>query len=98
MIIILEDGLCYMDYSGSNRVLPEANIKGDQAMTVGKCQTFCFSSGYQYAGVEFSRECWCGNQRPEDERPGEECAMACTGDKTQICGDRWRINVYSRNY
>ena len=40
MIIVLEDGLCYMDYSGGNRVLPDANIKRDQAMTVGKCQTF----------------------------------------------------------
>ena len=93
MIVILEeDGLCYMDYG--DRVLPDAKIMRDPSMTVEKCKDFCFSAGYQYAGVEFSKECWCGNQRPEDEQPEEECAMACTGDNNQICGDRWRLNVY----
>ena len=31
------------------------------AMTVELCQSSCKASGYQYAGLQYSSECWCGN-------------------------------------
>lgn len=41
--------------TGSNKVMQDT-------MTVSSCTQFCAQGGFQFAGMEYSRECWCGNR------------------------------------
>ncbi|WP_254558566.1 WSC domain-containing protein, partial [Salmonella enterica] len=43
----------------NNRVLNGAYTHGDD-ITINKCADFC--SGFTYFGLEYGRECFCGNQ------------------------------------
>ncbi|KAK3354638.1 WSC domain-containing protein [Neurospora tetraspora] len=81
-------------YGGINEVLP-----GE--MTVEKCLGFCKSGmkeekGYRFAGLEYSRECWCATQlfSLSSKVANTECNLACDGNKSQICGGDLRISVY----
>jgi hypothetical protein len=51
---------CWVD-SGNPRTLNVAPAipGGANALTVGLCTSAC--TGYNYAGVEYSGECYCGN-------------------------------------
>ncbi|KAI1369343.1 WSC domain-containing protein [Xylaria arbuscula] len=70
-------------------------------MTVEKCLDFCAqtrpSRPYQLAGLEYSRECWCGDTlnslsaRLEDSA----CDTACDGANTTACGGALRLSVYN---
>jgi hypothetical protein len=66
-------------------------------MTVEMCAEYC--SSYQYFGVEYGRECYCGNTRDGDSvaAPDAECNMACAGDATETCGAGMRLNLYSND-
>ncbi|OAA73501.1 Carbohydrate-binding WSC [Cordyceps fumosorosea ARSEF 2679] len=67
-------------------------------MTVPTCLSFCQDGDtkYRYAGVEWSRECWCAQsiagiaQRLDDT----ECNFPCSGNETQACGGQLKLNVY----
>ena len=52
--------------------------------------------GYVYAGVQWGRECFCGNAPPPDDAivDQSECDWVCSGDQNLICGALWRMNVY----
>lgn len=53
-------------------------------------------AGYNFAGVEFENECFCGGRT--FERLGKvddgECNMRCPGDTATFCGGNLRISVY----
>ncbi|KAL0465426.1 WSC domain-containing protein [Neurospora intermedia] len=80
-------------YGGINEVLPGV-------MTVGKCLGFCKGGmdkkGYRFAGLEYSRECWCASQifSLSAKVADAECDLPCDGDESQICGGSLRISVY----
>ncbi|KAF2452640.1 WSC domain-containing protein [Lineolata rhizophorae] len=81
---------CYID-SGP-RTLHDDDLSTEE-MTVELCADFC--SGYKYMGVEWSRECWCGNIIDHDGAPAENgCDMTCAGDSFQYCGGSMRLNLY----
>ena len=76
------------------RVLMGSNILEDKDLTLKKCKDFCFGRNYRLAGVE-EDNCYCGNEVwPLIEKPSSECNVACSGDKSQVCGGGCRINVY----
>ncbi len=51
--------------------------------------------GFQYGGVQFSYECWCGDKIRDKHKVSEErCDSSCAGNKTQFCGGYLLINVY----
>lgn len=83
---------CYVD-SGP-RTLSGPASAGD-AMTVDQCASKC--AGYQYFGVEYSRECYCGNSIGNTVAPGgePECNYVCAGNNGQFCGGSSRINIYN---
>jgi len=63
------------------------------------CTEKCRIHEYTYAGVEFSSECFCGHTPPTDSIvDDEDCDMPCTGDLSETCGGRWRMNVYETGY
>ncbi|KAK3983903.1 putative fungistatic metabolite [Cladorrhinum sp. PSN332] len=80
---------CFVDEGA--RALPD-NLLGDDALTAQKCAAHC--ANYSYFGLEYGRECWCGNSPPKQAAPAEECSMPCAGDDTQLCGASKRINVW----
>ena len=53
--------------------------------------------GYAYAGVQYGRECFCGNNPPPADTIVDEsdCDWKCSGDHDLMCGALWRMNVYS---
>jgi len=53
--------------------------------------------GYRYAGMEFTYECFCGNELHEIPVDPNECDHKCPGDESQDCGGAWRINIREIN-
>lgn len=80
---------CFVDEGA--RALPD-NLLGSDDMTAQKCAEHC--ADYSYFGVEYGRECWCGNRPPKTQAPESECSFRCAGDDSQICGAGGRINVW----
>ena len=50
---------CIAEGSGG-RALTAASTTSD-SMSLNMCATFCQSKGFKLAGIEFGRECYCGN-------------------------------------
>lgn len=63
-------------------------------MTIEKCAERC--ADYQYFGLEYSRECFCGNELGGQVAPEKECSLLCMGNGTQWCGGPARLNLYSK--
>jgi hypothetical protein len=66
-------------------------------MTVEMCQSFCSSpTVYQYFGVEYAGECYCGNslQAGSIGAPTTDCSMICDGSPYEFCGAGNRLDVY----
>ena len=62
-------------------------------MTVEKCKELCLNGGFAYAGIQYSRQCFCGDTAPIIT--ATNCNMKCDGNRDQICGGYWAMNVYS---
>ena len=88
---------CYIESAGNGygRALPQANFPTD-LQTAQLCATNC--ALYQYFGLEYGRECWCANALNVNATKTAEtdCNMPCAADKSQLCGDGNRLNVYYR--
>ena len=58
------------------------------------CLQVC--QGYQYAGVEYGGECYCGNTLAAGSAsaPATDCNMVCNGNNTELCGAGFRLNLY----
>ncbi|KAH6634407.1 glyoxal oxidase-like protein [Chaetomium sp. MPI-SDFR-AT-0129] len=86
---------CRTEATGS-RALSAATFASD-TMTLEDCQTYC--SAYTYFGVEYARECYCGNSFNAGSKaaPAGDCSMTCMGDAEQYCGAGDRLSVYARS-
>lgn len=78
---------CYVD-SQTSRTLPygATTVGGAANMTVANCVQACKLQNYQYAGVEYSGECYCGSSLPNsllapDGLTG--CSRTCNGNTTE---------------
>lgn len=83
---------CFTEPSSARALLP-AELKNDD-MTVESCATFC--NPYQFFGLEYGRECYCGNQLNANSgsTSASDCNMPCKGDSTQTCGSGQRLSLY----
>ncbi|KAL2271984.1 hypothetical protein VTJ83DRAFT_1355 [Remersonia thermophila] len=87
---------CYTELP-VGRALSEARTYSMTLMTVGRCGAFCRDSGFRWFGLEFSSECFCGDEVHANSTLAQldsECSMACTGNATETCGGSNRISVY----
>jgi hypothetical protein len=68
-------------------------------MTVQKCIDGCDAAGFSSAGVEYGRECWCGDVTfpPDMSADISECNMPCLGDASQYVPNSY-IFDYSLKY
>lgn len=84
---------CFLDKSRRDLVISLGN---DYKLTVEKCGGLCKRKGYQYFGLQYGYQCYCGNHYGRyGKRPNTECAYKCRGDSSQYCGGAYRSDVYS---
>ncbi|KAM6513609.1 hypothetical protein FALCPG4_015994 [Fusarium falciforme] len=84
---------CYRD-SVVNRVLTGDYYADTDGMTHETCINHCKAGGFKYAGVEYSAECFCGNDLPPDKEPDADCNMPCPGDPSKTCGAGNRLSLF----
>lgn len=82
---------CYTD--SPTRTLNSKSF-ADNAMTVEMCGSYC--AGYKYFGVEYSRECYCGNSLAagSSTAPEGDCSFFCSGNSKEFCGGGFRLSLY----
>jgi hypothetical protein len=98
---------CYSDSSTAGRTLTGINTDGGNNMTIEKCAAFCATGnsglGYQYYGLEFASQCYCGNVianggvllTPTSTPTNDTCQMRCTGSQPDICGGPNGLSLYN---
>ncbi len=62
---------------------------------VDKCRAFCAGRGFAYAGVQYFKECFCGNSYGRYGNINtSECNTRCVGNEGQLCGGGWALGVW----
>ncbi|XP_072921420.1 sialate:O-sulfotransferase 2-like isoform X1 [Hemitrygon akajei] len=84
---------CYLDTT-KQRALRGTAFFDYRKMTIFRCQDNCAERGYQYAGLEFGAECYCGHKIQAQNTSDSECSMECKGEKSSTCGGPNRLSVY----
>jgi len=86
---------CWVD-NANGRVL-QTELPDNQALTVENCIASCSAQGFTLAGLEFSVQCFCGNNLVNGAviAPQGDCNMACSGSSTEACGGPNRLSVYT---
>ncbi|KAH8899451.1 WSC-domain-containing protein [Thozetella sp. PMI_491] len=88
-------------YDGGRNLQTQINNSTQQATnTIEQCQTLCMNAGYALAGVEYQKECWCGNTIKMPNTYTNDslnlCTFACTGDPAESCGgDGTYVSMYA---
>ncbi|KIM19520.1 glyoxal oxidase, partial [Serendipita vermifera MAFF 305830] len=87
---------CWSDTPAARSLTFVGNTGG--ANTPQKCMDVCYAAGYNYAGVEYSVECYCGTTVSNGGTlKTDGCSMLCQGDKLAYCGGPDRLNMYKYN-
>jgi hypothetical protein len=92
---------CYADNVDGGRTLTTgvATAGGGGALTVALCTEACGAANFNYAGVEYSGECYCGDAFENGGGPAPDglvgCDMTCNGNATEYCGGPNRLDVYN---
>ena len=66
-------------------------------MTVQKCLKICRKRGFQFSGLQWQIECYCGNVPSKEFQWAwpERCDDRCAGDSNQICGGSMAMSLYN---
>ncbi|KAI0018314.1 putative glyoxal oxidase [Xylariomycetidae sp. FL0641] len=89
---------CYTEVPG--RALNQASFVQNN-MTIESCLAFCDGQQYAYAGLEYSSECYCGAQLPNNSmhvNGSTDCTMPCSGNTQEVCGGPNRLTVFFDPY
>ncbi|PQE05793.1 wsc domain-containing protein [Rutstroemia sp. NJR-2017a BVV2] len=84
---------CYTEAT-TGRALSDSTYANDN-MTVESCYTFC--SAFAWFGVEYRRECYCGNTINAGSvlsTTGNTCTLTCMGNSSEYCGGSSRLQMY----
>ncbi|EYB88863.1 hypothetical protein Y032_0240g3345 [Ancylostoma ceylanicum] len=85
---------CFED-SKSNRALNgfAYEFKSDNSME--KCRATCYRAGFIYYGLEFGRECFCGDSLAKQSIDEARCTeYRCTGNSSQYCGGFNAVEIF----
>ncbi|KAH6665724.1 glycosyl hydrolase catalytic core-domain-containing protein [Halenospora varia] len=85
---------CYTEGNGVRAL--GGKLFANDTMTIDKCASAC--AEFTYFGLEYGRECWCGNHfgASSTSTKEDECSMPCGGDATAKCGAGNRLSVYDK--
>ncbi|KAF8621390.1 hypothetical protein AX15_007844 [Amanita polypyramis BW_CC] len=88
---------CWVDNAFGRALL--VGLGGSPSNTVESCIAACQAQNYTIAGMEYSDECYCGNELVDGAVKGAEadCNMGCAGKATEACGGPNRLSIYSSN-
>ena len=87
---------CYVD--GANGRILNDQQPDNQALTQQSCVETCVAAGYKIAGMEYSVQCFCGNELYNGAALASnqgDCDDTCSGDSSEICGGGSRMTLYS---
>ncbi|KAF8525138.1 copper radical oxidase [Hysterangium stoloniferum] len=87
---------CFVD-NAFGRVLT-TQLPDNNALTVESCVNSCAASNFTIAGLEFSVQCFCGNEIVNGGVLAinqNDCNMLCGGNSSEACGAGNRLSVYS---
>ncbi|KAK4540919.1 hypothetical protein LTR36_008427 [Oleoguttula mirabilis] len=98
---------CYTDNSNTGRTLTGVSISLPN-MTIAYCAQHCNSAGphgtgYQYYGLEFASQCYCGNAISTASSlltaltspSNSSCQDRCVGSEPEICGGGGVLSMYN---
>jgi hypothetical protein len=95
---------CYLEASPPGRVLVHEVARLDADMSKEHCAGLVAGligiSGASSVdmGVEYGNQCFYGSLASSVKRePDGDCTMACTGNASQTCGGKFRIEVFQAN-
>ncbi|TKA30489.1 hypothetical protein B0A50_02717 [Salinomyces thailandicus] len=87
--------------AGGVRALPDMS-SANNTMTVSSCLDFCAQGNngttMNYAGIEYGRECYCGqylSALSEEIDAPAHCVYACNGNASEVCGGQLAITLYN---
>jgi len=85
---------CYSEAT-SGRALSQSSISSVN-VNVQFCANYC--KAYTYFGVEYGRECYCGNTlaATSTKKPDTDCSMFCAADEFAYCGAGGRLGLYQK--
>ncbi|CAD0107963.1 unnamed protein product [Aureobasidium uvarum] len=93
---------CYNETTGiagtnGDRALSGGKMETGDTTTVAVCLQYCGDSNYQYAGLEYSKECWCSNYLSalSTQLSASNCSLACVGNNTELCGGYLTLSLYN---
>ncbi|KAL8771535.1 MAG: hypothetical protein Q9209_002977 [Squamulea sp. 1 TL-2023] len=93
---------CYSEATAGRALSGKIPAVPPTGTTIESCTASC--QGFQYFGVEFSNECYCGNTinagsvaQTSDDVNVNGCSMLCGGNQTQYCGGPNRLEMYQLN-
>lgn len=67
------------------------------SMTISICLNYCQGKGYQYAGIEYSGECYCDDTLQNGASillMSPNCNMQCSGSTGTVCGGPGALSLY----
>ncbi|KAF2668731.1 WSC-domain-containing protein [Microthyrium microscopicum] len=72
-----------------------AGVDGN-TLTPQNCLDACEAQGFNLGGLEFGRECFCGNTIMGNNRPIDigNCNMPCANSSERICGGAGAFDLY----
>ncbi|KAL8799931.1 MAG: hypothetical protein Q9182_005519 [Xanthomendoza sp. 2 TL-2023] len=87
---------CYTEGYNGRAVAFRQSQLDSKSMTTKVCLGACKSQNFPLAALEFGGECYCGVVLGNGtaSAPDTECSTKCTGDSTDFCGGRGRLNLY----
>lgn len=86
---------CFVEPTAGAKALTQVYSSSD--MTHELCFYDCWNGGYNFAGLEYGQECWCGNTVAEGTTLTDDsaCSFACAGDSTETCGAGNTLQLYA---
>ncbi|XP_072047775.1 uncharacterized protein [Amphiura filiformis] len=65
-----------------------------RSMTINECRHHCRYLIYRYAILQNGDTCFCNSLVPDSRHGDTFCAIECSGDGQQVCGDITSVSVY----
>lgn len=84
---------CYVDKDDKRTLRGHSSALSNNSPQ--NCANICGRAGFAYAGVEYGRECFCGDNISNESAPEEECNTVCPGDPSEKCGQSYRVNIWN---
>ena len=63
-------------------------------MTISQCIQTCTERHFRYAGLQYGKDCVCGDSGYDKYGTASNCDMACAGNSQEKCGGSYASQVY----